>query len=90
MSETRRELMKMLADYGQIGITFTASIFIGYGIGYYLDNKVLAGRWSPWLTFIFLFLGIAAGFKNLFDLVKQTNREIKNKESAPDKPRKKG
>ena len=38
------------------------AIFIGLAIGVYLDRI-----WdtSPWLTLIFLVLGIAAGFKNI-------------------------
>jgi F0F1-type ATP synthase assembly protein I len=44
------------------------SIFIGVGIGYYLDHKVFDGRTSPWLTLIFLGFGVAAAFKNLYDM----------------------
>jgi F0F1-type ATP synthase assembly protein I len=44
------------------------SIFIGVGIGYYLDHKVFDGRTSPWLTLIFLGFGVVAAFKNLYDM----------------------
>lgn len=71
MSSTRKELMKMLGDFSTIGLTLACSIFIGVGFGYYLDNKVFDGRTSPWFTLIFLGFGIAAGFRNLFQLAKR-------------------
>ena len=44
MSGNRKEYMKLLADFSTIGMTVAFSIFIGVGIGYYLDNKVFDGR----------------------------------------------
>lgn len=46
-----------------IGLHMVVAVFIGFGIGYFLDG--LLGT-APWLTGIFLLVGIAAGFKNLF------------------------
>ena len=71
MSSNRKEVIRMLADFSTIGIAFAASIFIGLGFGYFLDNKVFSGRTSPWLMLIFLGFGIAAGFKNLYMLTKR-------------------
>ncbi|WP_028583530.1 AtpZ/AtpI family protein [Desulfogranum mediterraneum] len=71
MSEDRREMIRQLAEYSQIGMTFVFSIVIGFGIGWFLDNKVFAGKTTPYLTFIFLGVGIVAGFKNLWDLTKK-------------------
>lgn len=71
MSGDRSEWMKMLGDFSTIGLTFAASIFIGLGFGYWLDHKVFNDQTSPWLTFIFLAFGIAAGFKNLFSLARR-------------------
>ena len=66
MSESRKEMMKLLADFSTIGMSFAFSIFIGLGIGYYLDNKVFDGKTAPWLTLIFLGFGVAAAFLNLY------------------------
>ena len=66
MSESRKEMMKLLADFSTIGMSFAFSIFIGLGIGYYLDNKVFDGKTGPWLTLIFLGFGVAAAFLNLY------------------------
>ncbi|MDA8137104.1 MAG: AtpZ/AtpI family protein [Desulfobacteraceae bacterium] len=59
--ETRRYI-KELAYFSTIGLSVALSIFIGLAIGVYLDR-----RWntSPWLTLVFLILGIAAGFRNI-------------------------
>jgi ATP synthase protein I len=66
MSESRKEMMKLLADFSTIGMSFAFSIFIGLGIGYYLDSKVFDGKTEPWLTLIFLGFGVAAAFLNLY------------------------
>lgn len=71
MAEEERGILTELARYGQIGTTFAAAIFIGLGIGWWLDNKLFAGQTAPWFTFIFLGFGIVAGFKNLWDMNKK-------------------
>ena len=54
--------LRQLAYYSSIGLSMALAIFIGLAVGVYLDRK-----WdsSPWMTLIFLVLGIAAGYKNL-------------------------
>lgn len=71
MSDLKNEWIHLLANYGHIGFTFVAAIFIGLGGGILLDQKVFDGRTSPWFTFVGLAFGIAAGFKNLLDIVKR-------------------
>ncbi len=51
-----------------------ASTFIGLAMGYFLDKWLGT---SPWLTLIFLGLGIISGFRNIFIL---TARELKRQE----------
>lgn len=46
-----------------IGIHIVTSTFVGLAMGYWLDR--LFGS-EPWLTIIFLLIGIAAGFRDLF------------------------
>ena len=80
MSESSREMFKLLSMYSHIGMTVVFSIFIGMGIGWYLDNKVFGGpvfdvKTSPYLTFIFLGFGIAAGFRSLWRLKKSLDNE---------------
>jgi len=75
MGSVKSEFIQLLGQYGHIGITFVASIFIGLGGGILLDQKVFDGSTSPWCTFIGLAFGIAAGFKSLFDLLKREKKK---------------
>ena len=75
MSETRKEFLRLLGIYSQAGLTVVFSIFIGLGIGWYLDNKVFSGRTAPYLTFVFLGMGIIAGFKSLWELFKRVSEK---------------
>lgn len=68
MEEKDRKLLRMLGVLSTVGITLVVSTVIGYFVGHYLDGRF---NTTPWLTLVFLLLGIAAGFKNLYD---QTRR----------------
>ena len=61
----------MLADFSTIGMTVAFSIFIGAGFGYLLDNKLFAGKTSPWFSLVFLGFGVAAAFVNLYRMTKR-------------------
>jgi ATP synthase protein I len=68
--ETLRSLRE-LAYYSSIGFSVALSIFIGLGIGVWLDRKFDT---SPWLTLIFLGLGIAAGYRNIGLAIKKSRK----------------
>jgi len=68
--ETRRAY-KDLAYYSSLGISVALAIFIGLGIGVWLDRKFDT---SPWLTLIFLVLGIIAGFRNIALVIKRARK----------------
>lgn len=68
MSSNRKDFMKLLGDFSTIGLTMATSVFVGFGFGYWLDKKVFGGRTAPWFMMIFLVLGIAAGFRSLYQL----------------------
>lgn len=57
-----------------------AATFIGLAMGYYLD--IWFGT-TPWLTLVFLVLGIVSGFRNIFIL---TTRELRRQEQADQEP----
>ena len=69
--DERSEMFRQLAVYRHVGMTFVFSILVGFGMGWLLDNKVFSGRTAPYLTFIFLGLGIVAGFRQLWDLTRK-------------------
>ena len=61
-----------LYNLSSLAFAFPVSIAAGAYIGYYLDGKL---ETFPWLTIIFLFVGVAAGFLNLFRAVKAFDRQ---------------
>jgi len=77
--EARKEMMRLLADFGTIGMTFAFSIFIGVWFGYFLDHKVFGGRTTPGFTLFFLLVGIAAAFKNLWQFIRRGTEKDKKK-----------
>jgi len=68
--ETRRAY-KDLAYFSSLGISVALAIFIGLGIGVWLDRKFDT---SPWLTLIFLVIGIIAGFRNIALVIKRARK----------------
>ena len=71
MSELR-DIFRNIGTVSSMGISVVLAIAIGVWFGLSLD------RWlgtAPWFFWIFLIIGIAAGFKNVLVI---TRREIKN------------
>ena len=54
--------IKELSYFGSLGLQVALAIFIGYGIGRYLDMKFGSG---PWMTIVFFLLGVAAAVRNI-------------------------
>jgi len=65
--DNKSEMIKGLSLVSQISITIIACIVIGIFLGRFLDS--LFGT-EPWLLIVFLFLGIGAAIKYIFDLGK--------------------
>lgn len=78
MDKERQELFRSLGFLSSVGICMVASIVIGLAMGYYLDKWL---NTAPWLTLIFMVLGIVSGFRNIFIL---TNRELKRQKRQAD------
>jgi F0F1-type ATP synthase assembly protein I len=79
MDEEKKNLLKSLGSVSTMGIAMALAIAIGVYIGLKLD------QWfgtKPWFFFIFMFIGIAAGFRNMFILA---GREMKRNEPGEDK-----
>ena len=62
MGMAEKPFFKQLMQASTIGINLVLSTFVGLAIGYGLDSLF---HTSPWLTLIFLILGIIAGFREL-------------------------
>ncbi len=74
MKEKDRNLIRTLGVLSTVGITLVAATVIGLYIGLKLDEWLGT---SPWMTILFLALGLFAGFKNLFTYVKKS-QEVDN------------
>jgi ATP synthase protein I len=71
MAKRNLQYLKELAYFSSIGLSVALSIFIGLGIGVYLDGRFGT---NPWLTLIFLGLGIAAGYRNIGLAIKKSRK----------------
>ena len=68
MENDTKKLVKSLYYLSTVGLAMALSISIGALLGYWLDKKF---HTEPWLFFVFLALGIAAAFRNLYVMVKK-------------------
>jgi len=90
MEEEKKSLLKTLGMVSTMGIAFAVAIAIGVWIGTSLDAWLLAKKWpvvsslaaKHGFFFIFLFFGIAAGFRNIFILA---GKELRDDGSDQDK-----
>jgi ATP synthase protein I len=78
IDEERKKLIKSLGILSSIGISVILAIAIGVYIGLKLDQWLGT---APWFFFIFLIIGIVAGFRNIFVII---GRELKKNGSGED------
>ena len=62
-------MLNELAYYSSLGFQISLSIVIGLAAGIYLDRRFGT---TPWLTLIFLGMGIVAGFRNIWIALKKS------------------
>lgn len=72
MKEETRRYIRQLVRASAVGFSVAFAIFIGVGIGFWLDTAL--GSW-PWLTIIFMIFGIVAGFRNYYRFAKRQQDE---------------
>ena len=72
MKEDTRRLLRLVGLASTIGLTLVLSTVIGLAIGIWLDKVFNTG---PWLTLVFLVLGIAAGFRNFYQFMSKSGRQ---------------
>jgi ATP synthase protein I len=68
---------RLVGDSLQLGASIVFAIFIGAGIGYWLDGKF--GTF-PYLSIFFFFLGVAAAARNVWIEVRKQLRSEKDKD----------
>ncbi|MGA3084261.1 MAG: AtpZ/AtpI family protein [Thermodesulfobacteriota bacterium] len=74
MQEDTRKYIKLLATVSTMGISMALAIVIAIAIGYYLDKWF---KTSPVFFLVFMVLGIVAGFRNIYVIMKRTEKDLK-------------
>jgi len=69
--ETKKSAIQM-AYASSIGISMALAIFGCFFLGTWLDRKLGT---EPYFTLLFLLIGIAAGFRNIYVLMKRYFKE---------------
>ena len=78
MKEDNKRLIQKLGMISTMGISVAVAIAIGVFAGLKLDEWFGT---KPWFFFIFLFFGIAAGFRNVYIMA---GREIRKDDDGKD------
>ncbi len=71
MKKEDRRQYREFAYYASVGLSVALSIFIGLFVGLYLDRRFDT---APVLMFLFLGLGIAAGYRNIALAIRKTRK----------------
>lgn len=71
MDKEIKKTVKTLGVFSTIGMSMALSIALGALIGYYID---ITFKTQPWFLLIFLGIGIAAAFRNLYILYKKASK----------------
>lgn len=66
-----------------VGIHLVVATFVGFAFGHFLD-KFFGTK--PWLTFIFLGLGIFTGFRDMFRIIKNDVLDPAQSDTEDDDP----
>lgn len=70
-----KEVLDLVGNAATVGLHLVCATFIGMAFGWYLDEKLGT---KPWLLLVFLCIGIAAGFKNVYEEAKRIQRSQGN------------
>ena len=76
-----RKQLKTLGSVGTIGLELAISIYVGFYGGKWLDQQLGT---DPWLRWFGLFVGLAAGFRALYRVARQTQKQLSDNEPRAD------
>lgn len=68
---SKYEILRQFGVLGSVGLHLVLGTFTGLAIGYFLDRAFGS---KPWLTLLFLGFGVAAGFTNLFRIMRRQQK----------------
>lgn len=72
MGENKKEIFRVMTRFSTVGIEMGLSVVIGLLMGIYLDRYL---KTEPWMTIIFLLFGIAAAFRVMVRVARESSRE---------------
>lgn len=72
MGENRKELFRLVSKFSTIGLEMGFSVVIGLLIGIYLDRYL---KTEPWMTIVFLLFGVAAAFRVIIRVAKESRQD---------------
>ena len=80
LNREQREQLKQLGSLSTIGLEIALSIAVGYLGGRWLDSKLGT---EPWLEWIGLGFGVAAGALSLYRVVRRAQRMMEEEDKKP-------
>ncbi|MFN3921660.1 MAG: AtpZ/AtpI family protein [Caldimicrobium sp.] len=72
-------LVKVLGEGLTIGVAVIGSILAGAIAGWLIEEKLLKGKTSPWITTLFIILGAIGGIKNLLYYSRKRLKDMEEK-----------
>jgi ATP synthase protein I len=79
MANNKKSVVKSILNYSSLGIEMGLCVAIGLAIGYYLDKKIF--HTYPYLSIVFMFVGIAAAMRSIYKTAKKMERENERDDS---------
>lgn len=76
MGEDKKETFRLLYKFSTVGLEMGLSVVIGLLMGIYLDRYL---KTEPWMTIIFMLFGIAAAFRVMVRVARESSREEQEK-----------
>ena len=80
LNREQREQLRQMGSFSTIGLELGLSIALGYLGGEWLDGKLGT---EPWLKWIGLGLGLAAGARSLYRVVRRAQRMMEEEDESP-------
>lgn len=74
MDKDSKKVYTQMAFASSVGIGMVLAVFGGLFLGNMLDNRLGT---APFFTFLLLLMGIAAGFRSLYNLIRKYFRDEK-------------
>lgn len=79
MKRETKEYLNQVLTGTSMGLQWGLAVLIGLAIGVWLDSRF--GTF-PWLTLVFLVMGVIAGFRNYYRFIRQQQQEGKEEKKS--------